>query len=95
MIFINLTAKKKSFISVKQKFLDYNIEVKGCDINFDENDDLIEVQYVYNSISDPLVFGFRVGYIYSKAIEKRVNNNIKNFRNILYYSMYILIESIY
>lgn len=76
--FYKSNRKKKSFISVKQKFLDYNIEVKGCDINFDENDDLIEVQYVYNSISDPLVFGFRVGYIYSKAIEKRVNNNIKS-----------------
>jgi hypothetical protein len=73
--FYKSNRKKKSFITVKQNFLYYNIEVRGCDIKFDENDDIIQVQYVYNSISDPLVFSYRIGYIYSTAFAKKIKKN--------------------
>ena len=64
-----------SFVSVLEKPMDYEIEVRGCDIEYDRNDDLMEVVYIYNSPEDPSIFKRRRGLVYSKFLSPNDSRN--------------------
>ena len=78
--FYNEVRRSCSFVSVLGKPMDVEIEVRGCDIKYDRDDDLTEIVYVYNSPEDPMIFKRRTGLIYSNSLTKYSKKNDKNNR---------------
>ena len=66
--FFNNISGSCSFVSVLEEPMDYEIEVRGCDIEYNRDDDLIEIVYIYNSPEDPNIFKRRRGFVYSKFL---------------------------
>jgi len=69
--FFNNVRESCSFVSVSEEPMDTEIEVRGCDIEYDSDDDLVEIIYIYNSPDDPKIFEGRRGLVYSKSLYPR------------------------
>ena len=79
-----------SFTIVTEKPMGTEIEVRGCDIEYDRDDDLTEILYIYNSPDDPKISTRRRGFIYSKFLDvydvklNKVKKEMKSETNIDY-----------
>jgi hypothetical protein len=78
--FFNEVRRSCSFVSVLGRPMDVEIEVRGCDIKYDSDDDLTEITYIYNSPEDPMIYKRRTGLIYSNSLKLHSKNNVKRNR---------------
>lgn len=73
--YFNEIRRSCSFVSVLGKTIDVEIEIRGCDIKYDRDDDLTEIVYVYNSPEDPMIFKRRTGLVYSNSLTQYSKKN--------------------